>query len=112
MATLTFPVLLATMVGHAWCVNIIFHVEESSPKFALSIKDSAKEITQVDVREHGADNMDPMTKSGDSWTIDKPLKGPLNIRLRAEGGGSRVQDDVIPENWKAGTDYPTKLHFG
>ena len=112
MAKLACLVVLVAMVGGAWCENIVFTVQKSSPDFALSVKGSKKKITQVDVREHGADTMEPMKKSGDSWTINKSLKGPLNIRLRAEGGGSRVQDDVIPENWKAGTDYPTKLQFG
>ncbi|TVU26612.1 hypothetical protein EJB05_29166, partial [Eragrostis curvula] len=111
-ATLACLVVLAAMVGSAWCGgNIVFHVEKSSPNFALSIKGSNKAITKVDVREYGADNFDPMTKSGESWTISKTFKGPLNIRLIAEGGGRRVQDNVIPENWKAGTDYPTKLQF-
>jgi hypothetical protein len=62
----------------------------------------------VDVREHGSDNLEPMKKSVESWTISRTLKGPLNIRLIAEGGGRCVEDDVIPEGWKAGTDYPTK----
>ncbi|KAK3118070.1 hypothetical protein QOZ80_9AG0670420 [Eleusine coracana subsp. coracana] len=112
MATFACLVVLAMMVGHVWCGDIIFQVDKSSPNFALTVKGSKKEITQVDVREYGSDNFESMTKSGESWTISKPLKGPLNIRLRAEGGGSRVQDDVIPKTWKAGTDYPTKLHFG
>jgi hypothetical protein len=101
--------------GNDWrciCGNIVFHVEKSCPNFALSVKGSKKEITQVDVREHGSDNLEPMKKSGESWTISKTLKGPLNIHLVAEGGGWRVLDDVIPEGWKARTDYPTKLQFG
>ena len=111
MATLACLVVMAVMVGSAWCGNIIFHVEKSSPNIALTVKESKKEITQVDIREHNSDNLEPMTKSGNSWTFSKPLKGPLNIRLTSEGGGHRVQDDVIPKNWKAGTDYPTKLQF-
>jgi hypothetical protein len=66
----------------------------------------------VDDREHGSDNFEPMKKSGESWTITKSLKDPLNVRHGAEEGGKHVQDDVIPEDWKAGTDYPTKLQFG
>jgi hypothetical protein len=112
MATLACLVVLVAMIGSAYCGNIVLHVEKSCPNFALNVKGSNKEITQVDVREHGSDNFEPMKKSEESWTISKILKGPLNIRLVAEGGGRRVQDDVIPEGWKEGTDYPTKLQFG
>jgi hypothetical protein len=112
MATLACLVLLVAMIGGAYCENIVFYVEKSSPDFALTVKGSNKKITQVDIREHGSDNFEPMKKSGESWTITKSLKGPLNVRLGVEGGGKRVQDDVIPKDWKAGTDYPTKLQFG
>ena len=112
MATVACLVVLAAMVSGAWCGKIVFHVEKSSPNFALSVKDSNKEIVEVDIREKSSNYLEPMTKSGNSWTIGKPLKGPLSIRLTAKEGGKRVQDDVIPENWKAGTDYTTKLQFG
>jgi hypothetical protein len=87
MATLACLVVLVAMIGSAYCGNIVLQVEKSCPNFALSVKGSNKEITQVDVREHGSDNLEPMTKSGESWTISKTLKGPLNIRLGREGEG-------------------------
>jgi hypothetical protein len=111
MATLACLVVLEAMIGGAY-VGILSSMLRRVAPILQSVKGSNKEITQVEVRGHGSDNLEPMKKSGESWTISKTLKGPLNIHLVAEGGGWRVLDDVIPEGWKARTDYPTKLQFG
>ncbi|XP_062209957.1 major pollen allergen Cyn d 1-like [Phragmites australis] len=118
---LAVAVALALLVGGAWCATpgtkIAFHVENgSSPNnLKLLVKDAAVDIVEVDVKEKGSNEFLPMKQSsGTIWTLDtpKPLKGPLSIRLTAKGGGMRVEDDVIPADWKAGTAYNSKLQFG
>jgi hypothetical protein len=45
MATLAGLVVLVAMIGGAYCENIVFHVEKTSPNFALTVKGSNKKIT-------------------------------------------------------------------
>ncbi|GJM95971.1 hypothetical protein PR202_ga12770 [Eleusine coracana subsp. coracana] len=71
-------------------------------------------IVGVDIKPKGSDEFLPMKQSwGAIWRIDptKPLKGPFSIRVTSESGGHLVQDDVIPEDWKAGTLYNSKIQF-
>ncbi|KAK3149915.1 hypothetical protein QOZ80_3AG0224650 [Eleusine coracana subsp. coracana] len=98
--------------------KIAFHIEKGSNDMylALLVKYAAGDgnIVGVDIKPKGSDEFLPMKQSwGAIWRIDptKPLKGPFSIRVTSESGGHLVQDDVIPEDWKAGTLYNSKIQF-
>ncbi|KAL6661829.1 hypothetical protein ACP70R_001213 [Stipagrostis hirtigluma subsp. patula] len=113
MALMAF-VVLALMASGAWCASISFAVKSyEADKFELAVKNSAKEISEVDIKEKGSNDFQPMKKFGDVWCIktSQKLKGPISVRLTCAGGGKRVQDDVIPEAAKAGSSYESTLSF-
>jgi hypothetical protein len=97
--------------------KITFHTEKgSSPNYlALLVKFVADDgdIVKVDLKEKTSD-WRPMVHSwGAIWRIDtaKPLKGPFSLRITSESGKVLTANDVIPENWKPLTNYPTNLQF-
>ncbi|NP_001132169.1 Expansin-B10 precursor [Zea mays] len=95
--------------------KVTFHLEKGcGPNYlALLVNyvDGDGDIVAVDVKEKGSDTYEPLKHSwGAIWRkdSDKPLKGPLTVRLTTEGGTKTVYDDVIPANWKANTAYTAK----
>ncbi|CAN6241299.1 unnamed protein product [Urochloa humidicola] len=98
--------------------KIAFHVEKGcNPNyFALLIKYAAGDgdIVAVDIKESGSKEYIPLKHSwGAIWRIDsdKPIKGPIAVRLTSEGGTKLEQEDAIPEGWKPDTLYTSKLQF-
>uniref|UniRef100_J3MGK0 Expansin-like CBD domain-containing protein n=1 Tax=Oryza brachyantha TaxID=4533 RepID=J3MGK0_ORYBR len=51
--------------------------------------------------------------TGLTFTLESkaPLNGPFSVRFLVKNGGYRVIDDVIPEEFKAGSVYKTSIQI-
>ncbi|CAN6311938.1 unnamed protein product [Urochloa humidicola] len=71
-------------------------------------------VVQVDLKEANSNTWRPLYESwGAVWRIDPghPLKAPLSLRVRTDGGDVLLANNVIPVNWRGNADYRTIAQF-
>ncbi|CAO2186695.1 unnamed protein product [Urochloa humidicola] len=104
---------LAALLAVGSCAPLSFQVGKGSKSGHLILTPNIATISDVEIKEHGGDDFSFTLKEGPkgTWTLDtkSPLKYPLCIRFATKSGGYRIADDVIPENFKAGTTYKTTI---
>jgi hypothetical protein len=99
-------------------LNVRFHVMGGCNPFYFAVivyyAGSDGAVVQMDLKEANSRIWKPLYESwGAVWRIDPgyPLKPPLSLRVRSDGGKTLVAYDVIPVNWRGNADYRTIAKF-
>ncbi|KAG4972009.1 hypothetical protein AAZX31_13G280700 [Glycine max] len=97
--------------------NIVFHVNEGSTPFWLSLQVEFQNgdgvIGSMHIQQAGSSEWLQMKREwGANWCIIKgPLKGPFSVKLSTSTGKSLIAKDVIPSNWAPKASYTSRLNF-
>ncbi|EER91948.1 hypothetical protein BDA96_01G293500 [Sorghum bicolor] len=99
-------------------LNVRFHVMGGCNPFYFAVivyyAGSDGAVVQVELKEANSRTWRPLYESwGAVWRIDPghPLRAPLSLRVRSDGGKTLVAYDVIPINWRGNADYRTIAQF-
>uniref|UniRef100_A0A0D9WSX2 Expansin-like CBD domain-containing protein n=1 Tax=Leersia perrieri TaxID=77586 RepID=A0A0D9WSX2_9ORYZ len=103
---------LAALLAVGSCgTPLTFKVGEGSGSSKLVLIPNVA-ISEVEVKEKGAkDWVELKESSANTWTLESTadLKGPFSVRFAVKNAGYRVVDDVIPAEFKAGSDAHESL---